>query len=491
MAPLATHGWLAHGIGERTDLPLPGELVLQAGGFVVLASFLLVGLAWRRPRFGLPSDGRSEDGGSGGSERGGNGPSDGGPGDGGPGDGGPGDGGPGDGRRVGRGPGEGGRGADGRGRLVGQGVLLALLGYLVVVAFVGPAEDETNPAPRALYVLLWVGLVPASLVFGPVWRTVNPLRALHRIARFLFLLPAGGVRPMPRWLGYHPAAVGLALFVWLELVPADHTDPPVVGTFLLAYALLVTAAAGVYGEGFFAVGDPFEVYSTLIGTLAPLRGTPLRALARIAPAPGLVAVLAVWWGSTVFDGVSGVPGWAAGVHAFADRVGVPAAVLSTAALLGLIAVVAAGYRLTTGAAAPALVSTLVPIAVGYTVAHYASLLITEGPRSLAQLAQPGTEGPSTALPAPVVIAVIQVAAVLLGHVLGVVAAHDRVLALAERPPAALDDGRETPTHRPETPAPDRAPGIPETARPALRRVCGWGRRWISGGWRSSFRWCCS
>jgi hypothetical protein len=417
---------LAHGIGERTDLPLPGELVLQAGGFVVLVSFLLVGLAWRRSRFGLPGAGRPEHGGG----------------------------------REGRGP-------DGWGRLVGQGVLLVLLGYLIVVAFVGPPEDETNPAPRALYVLLWVGLVPASLVFGPVWRTVNPLRALHRIARFLFLLPAGGLRPMPRLMGYHPAAAGLALFVWLELVPADHTDPRVVGAFLLAYALLVTAAAGVYGEGFFAVGDPFEVYSTLIGTLAPLRGNPLRALARIAPAPGLVAVLAVWWGSTVFDGVSGVPGWVAGVHSVADRVGVPAAVLSTAALLGLIAVVAAGYRLTTGAHAAALVSTLVPIAVGYTVAHYASLLITEGPRSLVQLAQPGTEGPSTALPAPVVIALIQVAAVLLGHVLGVVAAHDRVLALAESaaPAATVPESAapgasvsESPTQGAESPDSRKAEG---------------------------------
>jgi hypothetical protein len=419
---------LAHGIGERTDLPLPGELVLQAGGFVVLVSFLLVGLAWRRPRFGLPGGDGADGAGAGGGRPDG---------------------------RVDGGRVDGGR-VDGPGRLIGQGVLLVLLVYLIGVAFAGPSEDETNPAPRALYVLLWVGLVPASLVFGPVWRAVNPLRALRRTVAAVFRLPADGLRPMPRRLAYHPAAAGLAVFVWLELVPAHHTDPPVVGAFLLGYAVLVTGAAAVYGEGFFALGDPFEVYSTLVGALAPARGNPPRALARITPAPGLVAVLAVWWGSTVFDGVSGVPGWAAASQSLAARVGVPTAVLSTAALFALIAVVAAGYRLATGAAASALVTTLVPIAVGYTVAHYASLLITEGPRAVVQLVHPGTEGPSVGLPVPVVIAVIQVAAVLTGHVLGVVAAHDRVLALAESPTRAdgIPDSRGTADSRGAAAGPD-------------------------------------
>jgi hypothetical protein len=40
----------AHGIGGRSDLPLPADLVLQAGGFVVLFTFLAVALLWRRPR---------------------------------------------------------------------------------------------------------------------------------------------------------------------------------------------------------------------------------------------------------------------------------------------------------------------------------------------------------------------------------------------------------------------------------------------------------
>ena len=42
------------------------------------------------------------------------------------------------------------------------------------------ADTLVNPTFGTVYVLLWVGLVPAALLFGPVYRLCNPLRWLHR-----------------------------------------------------------------------------------------------------------------------------------------------------------------------------------------------------------------------------------------------------------------------------------------------------------------------
>ncbi|WP_028934289.1 hypothetical protein [Pseudonocardia spinosispora] len=373
---------LAHGIGGRADLPLPGELVLQAGGFVVLVSFLAVGLAWRKARFPTPP-------------------------------------------RLpwASGP---------RAVWVLRWLMVALLGYLLGQAFLGDQDPNHNPAPRALYVLLWVGIVPASLLFGPVWRALNPLRALHRAVAAALRLPVDGARELPGRTGYWPAAFGLTVFVWLELVPDARAEPFVVGTFIAAYVVLTTAAATVYGQRWFDRGDPFEAYSTLVASLSPVgrgpgRRNPFVGLNTVTPGPGLVALLAVWWGSTVFDGVSGTPWWATTGPKLARASGIPAELISTVVLLALIALVAVSYRLATGVLATYLVSTLIPIAVGYTIAHYASLLLVEGPRGAAQLVDPSA-GPSTLLPAPLLIAAIQVAAILVGHVVGVIAAHDRVLA---------------------------------------------------------------
>jgi hypothetical protein len=373
---------LAHGIGGVEGLPLDGELVLQTGGVVVLVSFLAVALLWRHPRFAGPVTGRPLP-------------------------------------AVLDAP---------AARSVLQALVLAL-GILVVVSgFAGPQDPDANPAPRALYVLLWVGLVPASLLFGPVWRVLNPLRLVHRAAATALRLPVQGSAPLPAWLGYRPAAAGLLVFVWLELVAPERDRPAVVAGFLLAYAAVHSGLALRFGARWFDRGDAFEVYSTLTGALAPVGRladgrsglrNPFRGLAAVPVAPGLVAFVAVWWGSTVFDGVSGVAVWQA--------LDVPLH-LDTLVLVGLVLVVAVLYRVSTTRLAGALASTLVPIAAGYTIAHYAVLLLVEGPRGMAQLA--GQElGPVSAVPAPGLVAGIQIAAVLAGHVVAVLAAHDRSVAL--------------------------------------------------------------
>ncbi len=322
-------------------------------------------------------------------------------------------------------------------RAVLQALGLVLGLYVLLVALFGPADPNVNPAPRVLYVLVWVGLVPASLLLGPVWRLVNPLRGVHRVLAAALRLPVSGVRPTPAGAGYWPAAASLAAFVWLELVAPDRAEPIVVGLFLLGYGVVHVAAALRYGSGWFARCDGFEVYSDLIAALCPfgrradrrlVLRSPLQGLAGVPVLPGLVAVIAVWWASTVYDGLTGTALWAT----FAT----PAPVLTgTLALGALIAVVIAGYRLATGKLAGELASTLIPIAVGYTIAHYATLFLVEAPRGLAQLLAPlglgAPLGPVTvdAVPAPTAVAVVQVLAILVGHVLGVLAAHDRSVLL--------------------------------------------------------------
>ncbi len=376
---------LAHGIGEVAGLPLDAELVLQTGGVVVLVSFVAVALRWPRARFTGPVRGRPLPG-----------------------------------------------WLDAPGLRTGlQAVTLALTVVVVGYGLLGPQDPDANPAPRALYVLFWVGLVPASLLLGPVWRVLNPLRLLHR----LLAAALGGRDPEepPQRLGYWPAAAGLLAFALLELVVPQRDTPAVGAGFLVGYAGLHLLAALRFGGSWFDRADAFEVCSTLTGALSPfgrLAGgavglrNPLRGLAAVPVAPGLVGFLAVWWGSTVFDGLTGWPGW--------RSFGLPA-VGQAAALVGLIVLVAALYRAATGRWAGALASTLVPIAVGYTVAHYANLLIIEGPRGVAQLAGLITGaarlGAVTAVPAPALVAAIQIGAVLLGHVVAVVAAHDRSVAL--------------------------------------------------------------
>ncbi|WP_410808830.1 hypothetical protein [Micromonospora sp. 067-2] len=415
---------LAHGVGGRQDLPITLPQLVVAAALTLVVTFLALGLLWREPRLDRDASG---------------------------------------GRPVPRrlallvdAPAF-------RWGLRGIGLLAA--GWFCLGLLAGP-DTADNPTAGALYVLLWVGLVPVSLLLGPVWRTVNPLRTVHALAALAIRRdPERGVRELPAGLGIWPAAVTLFGFVWLELVAPNRATLPVITAWLAGYAVVMLAGAALFGAGWFDRADPFETYSGLVGHLAPIGRAadgvlvwrnPLDGIAGLRPRPGLVAVVVVLLGSTMFDSLSNAPAWLR----FSQQNGLPPAVTGSVGLILVIATVAAAYLAATGSAARIgrasaaprigrasaapgeLAHSIVPIAAGYLVAHYYSLLILEGQRTIALLSDPLDTGanwfgtadwqPHTGLVTPSGVASLQLTVIILGHLLGTLLAHDRALYLFPR-----------------------------------------------------------
>ncbi|OKI63664.1 hypothetical protein AMK15_14485 [Streptomyces sp. MJM1172] len=400
---------LAHGIGSQHDLPI-SPFYAFAGAFAALfVSFLALGLLWSTSRFRGDRSGLALPAGL---------------------------------QRVADAPAT-------RTALRGLGLAAALAVLLCLL--LGPDDPARNPAPGAVYVLLWVGLVPASLLLGPVWRLLSPLRALHRLLSGVWR-PAG--RPLPARLGQWPAAVGLFGFTWLELVSPDPASTTTLLIALGVYAAAQLLLAARFGERWFADGDAFEAYSALLARLSPLGRrddgrlvlrSPFHGLDATPERPGLVATVCVLLGSTAYDGFSDNPAWINSIQT--SPLGrTPAATLG---LLGAVALVAALYCLCAAATRlvcgphpgplTAFAHSLVPIALGYLIAHYFSLFVTEGPRTVIMaLGTDNAPEPLSPL-GPGGLATLQVAAVVTGHVLGVIAAHDRAVRLF--PPARAVAGQ--------------------------------------------------
>lgn len=403
---------LAHGLGGRTDLPLDAVAAIAGGGIAVAASFLVLTAAWKRPRMN-PAGGRLL-------------------------------------------PARPARLLDAPAlTAAGRAAALAATALVVAAAFLGPGTDRRNLAPWALYVTFWVGLVPASVLLGPVWRRVNPLRTLHAALCRVTRTDPAGRRPLPARLGYWPAAAWLTGFVWLELVAPHRSDPRVVGAAICGYAAANLALAHHYGRDWFTRGDGFEAYSSLLARLSPLgrRGdgvlvlrTPLTGISSGTPEPGLTATACVLIGSTGFDGITRTTYWRDNTDPSSitsGTLGLAAAIVAVTALY-VTALRASGRLAGTGAAAqPArFAATLLPIALGYTVAHYFSFLVLEGQMTFILAGDPfgtgldllGTAGNRIDhdLAGPTLTAQVQVNAIVLGHIAGTIAAHD--LALRPVPP---------------------------------------------------------
>lgn len=405
MSTLSALVVFTHGVGGRGDPPVAPWLATYAGAAVVAFSFFALASLWARPRL------RGQDAG----------------------------------QPVPRVQ----RLVDTRvSRVLLRTVGVLLLGVFLTVAWLGPDDlGRANPAPTWFYAWFWVGLVPASLLCGPVWKLLNPLRtASGLLCRVLRSEPLR----LPAWVAYWPATAGLLAFLWLELVYDQAASPQAVAQFVTVYCAVHTLAGAVFGPAWFSRADAFEVYSSLVGRAAPIGRrrdgrlvlrNPLDGLAGTPTDPDLTPVIVVVLGSTAFDGLSRVSWWS-GLVAGTGRA--EYLLLGTAGLL-----VTTGFVLLTFATAmrltrrhlsldedprPDFAPTLIPIAIGYTIAHYFSFALFQGQQGLLLATDPlalgwdlfGLSGSTVnyTLLSSIQISIVQITAIVVGHVLAVVAAHD-------------------------------------------------------------------
>ncbi|GAA3698583.1 hypothetical protein GCM10022399_13760 [Terrabacter ginsenosidimutans] len=344
-------------------------------------------------------------------------------------------------------------------------VLAAVLTVWTLTALVLGPDSARNPVPHVVYVWLWVGLAFSSMLLGPVWRVINPLRALHAgLLRLARVSPDLAVLPY-RW-GLWPAAIGLGTFTWLELVAEDNTSLGFLQLLVAGFFAISLLGSAVFGRTWFDHADPFEAWSRLLGLLSPLGRrhdgrwvlrTPLHGVNGLRGQRGLVPTVAVMLGGTAYDGFSANLSWAT----FVQTSSVPSSLLKTATLLAFFGLVAVTIWLASVVSVRLarepfsrsfsfvsdIAPSLIPIAGGYVVAHYWSLWVYQGQYAWRLLTDPLGTGadllgtadltPNDLLIAPTLVATIQAVSIVIGHLLGVLAAHERAITVLDRRAAVV------------------------------------------------------
>lgn len=321
--------------------------------------------------------------------------------------------------------------------------VIGLVGWLWIVAqtLIGGSSDG-DVASLFLWVYGWIGLAILCAIVGPVWRWIDPFTTLHDLGAWgLRRLGIAGIAPQP-WpvrLGPWPAVVGFAFFVWLELV-ARVLDGRLLGMTLIGYTLVTLVGMAQYGrDPWRARGETFSVWFATLGRLAawaPVDGGTGGEVRRRPFGSGLVSepwslallvLLAIGTGSIIYDGVSQT-------ELFFDLFGIPSTTLATVllgAFLGIL--VAAVLAVATRVGLAAMGAGLLPVAVGYLIAHYLSTLLIDGQRILIAISDPFQQGwdlfgtafsePDASWLPTELMWTIQVGAVVVGHVVGAWAGH--------------------------------------------------------------------
>jgi hypothetical protein len=421
LAPLA---WptpaSAHGLVQRTNLPIPEWLFGWAAAAILVISFAALALLWPRPRLETASW-----------------------------------------RPL----------PWGIGRVLGSRAVevvcgaigVAILVVVIVSGYVVEAVALNNFASTFVLNTFWVGVVFASILFGDVFRAFSPWRALGRLIDER--IPH---RPYPEKLGRWPAAAALLVFTWIELVSTwGEAQPDMLVNAVLGYTIYTLVAQAVFGvETWSKRGEAFAVYFNMFARVSCFEardGTvgvrpPLSGLPQLDAAPGTVGFIAVMIGTVTFDGLSQGQLWTDLATELTGTIGdlgfAPDTSLKLAETLGLLAgvlLIAGFYRVGMEGARSVggdiaadrlrmgFVHSLVPIAAVYVAAHYLTFLLFEGQAIKYLASDPFGQGwdlfgtASTAIDFSIISQngawYFQVAFVVVGHVAALILAHDRALSM--------------------------------------------------------------
>lgn len=322
-------------------------------------------------------------------------------------------------------------------RVVGLGAWV----WIMLQAIAGGLSDA-DVAFLFLWVYGWVGLPLLCAFVGPVWSWLDPFSTLYDvIGWFGRRLGIRGVTPQP-WparLGAWPAVIVFAFVIWLELV-AVVLQGRGLSIVLIGYTVITLLGMAQFGRDAWRTNaEAFSVWFAIVGRIAPyaldgpvesgrvIRRPFARGLLTARWTVASVVMVALGTGSIIYDGLSQT-------QTFFDLFSRPALPLATVLLalfLGALAGIVLLVARWTGIAAVG--AGLLPVALGYLIAHYLSFLVADGQRIIVAFSDPLQQGwdlfgtaffePSLDwIPASAFWG-IQVGAVVVGHVVGAWAGH--------------------------------------------------------------------
>jgi len=330
---------------------------------------------------------------------------------------------------------------------------------LIAAGFFGNQDPVRNILPTTIWILFGVGITFISALLGNVWAVINPLKTIAEYAERVFSSEKNDRIEWPLWLGVWPAVIGFFVYRWIENVSTSAGSPSVLATYLVIYTLITLLGVAVVGkETWFRYADPFSIFFGFLSrfSITERRLSAAGAEVHIRP-PGVgllhgnvptlseTCFILLMLSTVAADGVLSTP-FFEGLMVSGLGYDIPWNVSKTIGLLGLFAgfvVTYAAFSYLTRLIIPAIKNTatvactfivsLLPISIAYEFAHFVSLLAIDGQRILYLVSDPLGRGWNLFGPAGYEInyAILdlkllwhfQVGLIIIGHVIAVYISH--------------------------------------------------------------------
>ncbi|MDX6257196.1 MAG: hypothetical protein QOJ11_3530 [Frankiales bacterium] len=284
-----------------------------------------------------------------------------------------------------------------RSGVVGAGVGLLVLAFLIIVGITGSQVISENIVPTSFWLIVWI-IVPLTCgIFGDWTQALNPFAALAKLFDRPGLRRAvlGSAEPVawPARLGWWPAAALYFVTACGELIfNKTAVQPRVTAIALLVYALATAFLGLMFGRSWLTRGEMFSVLFATWGRLGFFRfgavgrrGFAGGLDAPFEPSPSRTAFVLLLLVSVNFDGLISTPHWntiksdlslaapgkSGQLEAFSVAVflAIAVAVFAVFGTFAYAAARAAGSRSRLVPSLADLLPSMLPIAFGYLIAH--------------------------------------------------------------------------------------------------------------------------
>lgn len=291
---------------------------------------------------------------------------------------------------------------------------LALFILAVATGIFGVNISTLNFNMTFFWIIFVLGLTYITALVGNIWKVINPFKTIVELLEsFLGQESFRGFLNYPQKLAYWPAFILYFIFIWIELL--SSTSPFSLSVLLIQYTLLNLIGATIFGkQKWFKYAEFFSVFFRQVAKVAPLESRAGKLYLR-PPFLGLInekcehfsllIFILFMLSSTAFDGFRETLVWRRFIFGtlpgdflttqslfqttqtfflFAS----PFVFLSTyLVLIGFMKFITKS-ALSLTSLALAFAFTLIPIALVYNVAHYYTLILTEGTNIIRLISDP-------------------------------------------------------------------------------------------------------
>jgi len=346
-----------------------------------------------------------------------------------------------------------------RARHVTSCLALVLLVWLVWVGLEGPRDPLSNPLPLFVWTLWWIGLVTLQGLIGNLWAWINPWTGPVAVTRALLNL-----RPFLRFpvqTGHSLAILSFLGFAGVLLADPAPSDPARLAIYVGGYWLFSFLALLAFGPRWLYRAEGVSLLMRAYGRMGLLGRSGNRValglsgwqvLRRATPAPGLAVFILLMLGSGSFDGLNETFWWldllglnplefpgrsAVIVQNLTGLLVANLALITVFALTIRMGLALAGAPMGPGRAFCLFAPSILPIALGYHIAHYLPSFLVDAQYALKAASDPMASGADylglgqfyvttgffNTQASVRVIWLSQAAAVVGGHIIAVMLAH--------------------------------------------------------------------